>query len=377
MIHQFCLSTADLSETGLRRDFLVDPEGQDPVYLQAYDRTTLWYDAFWCGGRVTLICPKLLNFLPLINAAQFSLDGNHTRIARLREYSRHDVIELKSRRCPAEISVVGEQFEVSTPVTEAELARFSGLNTHFTVSLNNDLEWIRDFAVFHRKTQNLQAMVLFDNGSTAYSLSAIEETLKGVGLRDFAIVSAPLSFGRNFYCRKTGTGISTAKFLHTALMNVARLRFLGRARAVLNADIDELVWTEGGNVFDKAAQSLSGYASYYGQWRYPAPRLTTRAMHRDHDQCREETKPCPTKYCIAPRGLLRWLSWDVHKLIGVPFKRRLRTDVGYYHCSRVTTDWKDKPHPRPNAKAAKRKTEEMEIQHDPRARALLDRAFLD
>ena len=57
MSHQRSLSTADLSETELYRNFLTDTEGQDPAYIQAYDRTTLGYNEFqyrhrWVDGLV-------------------------------------------------------------------------------------------------------------------------------------------------------------------------------------------------------------------------------------------------------------------------------------------------------------------------------------
>ena len=140
-------------------------------------------------------------------AARFRLDGKPAKISQLRLYRRHDVIELKSRRCPAEISVAGERFEVATPVTRAELDRFAGMNAHFTMSLDNDPEWIRDFALFHRRTQGLQAMVLFDNGSTRYPLSVVEDALQDAGLSDFAVVSVPLPYGP----KATGPTASHAK----------------------------------------------------------------------------------------------------------------------------------------------------------------------
>lgn len=363
MTRQFTLSSADLNKSELRRDFVTDPAGQDATFRQAYDRTTLWYDAFWRDGRVILVCPSLKNFAPLIRAAEFKLDGRPAKIARMRHYPRHDVIELKSSVCPAEISASGEGFEVATPVTKADLDRFAGLNTHFTMSLDNDPQWIRDFALFHRRTQGLQAMVLFDNGSTRYPLSAIEEVLQGVGLADFIIVSAPLPYGRN---AKGTQKKHEAKFLHSALINIARLRFLGRARAVLNADIDELVWTEGGTVFDKAVNSWAGYAAYSGEWRYPAHDQEPSRAHGNHDHICEVPAPCPRKYCISPRWPLGGLNWDVHRVNGVPFsKLHGRKDVGYLHCARISTEWKGAP----------RMTNEMNLRRDPRTRALLDRAF--
>ena len=158
-----------------------------------------------------------------------------------------------------------------------------------------------------------------------------------------------------------------AKFLHTALMNVARLRFFDRARAVLNADIDELVWTDGETVFDKAKLSPLGFAAFAGEWRFPGRELARWTAHSEHDHVWHDARPCPPKYCIAPRGPLGWLSWEVHR-IDLPLKKErfLRQDVGFFHCARVSTDWKPTP---------RILTQKMDLRHDPRTRALLDRAF--
>ena len=364
MTRQLSLSTADLSEFEIRRDFLTDPSEQDASYVQAYDRTTLWYDSFWRDGRVILICPKLMNLARLIKTAQFMLDGRPTKNARLRRYSRHDVIELESSHRPAEVSVAGKEFEVATPVSRTELGRFAGMNAHFTMSLDNDPKWIRDFAFYHRETQGLQAMVLFDNGSTRYPMSVIEDALQDAGLSDYAIVSVPLPYGRS----AAGVYEHKAKFLHTSLMNVARLRFLGHARAVLNADIDELIWTEGTTVFDKTVKSRLGHVAFVGESRYPGHGFERRAVHNDHDHISDEPKPFPAKYCIASLGPLGHLSWDVHRLIGLPFKRWFRRrDIGYLHCRRITTDWKDRS----------RVIQEKGLHPDPRTRALLEKAFSD
>ncbi len=364
MIHRRSLATADLRASGLRRDFITDPAGEDELYIQTYDRTTLWYDAFWRDGRVILICPKLLNFAPLIRSARFMLDGQPTKRARLRRYPRYDLIELRSRYCPAEVSVMGSGLDLATTVSTTELDRFAGMNTHFTMSRDDHPDWIRDFAFYHRKNHGLQAMVLFDNGSTRYPMNAVEEALQQAGLSDYLIVSAPTPYGR------TGSGRLKyeAMFLHTALINVARLRFLGHARAVLNADIDELVWTAGATVFDKAVNSRLGYVSFAGEWRYPRRSPAEHALHSEHDQISPENKPCPAKYCVVPRGPFGRLSWDVHKIGPSPLKKLFRrSDIGFLHCRRITTDWKN----------TSRMTLPVDLRLDPRTRVVLDSGFSD
>ena len=370
MSHRISLSTADLGETALRRDYVSNPSVEGRSYAQAYDRTTLWYDAFWRDGRVYLVCPKLLNFGPYIKAATFRLDERPARISRRRSYLRYDVLELGSPLRPAVISVTGPGFEVATAVSPDETERFACLNTHFTMTRNNDPEWIRDFAIFNRKKHGLEAMVLFDNGSTAYPLSALEAALEGVGLTDYAIISVPLPYGR-----KTTRNSSRAKFLQTALMNIARLRILGRARAVLNADIDELVWARQGNVFDKAVKSHLGLSVFSGEWRYPRPGSGDRVRHDSHDHRCEESRRCPFKYCIAPQGRLRSFSWDVHRVTGLPFKRMLRsTDVGFIHCHHVSTNWKIVPQRRGVPENVDN-WQEIDLRFDAKTRSLLDEGF--
>jgi len=370
MSHRISLATADLGKTGLRRNYVADLSVEGASYAEAYDRTTLWYDAFWREGRVYLVCPKLLNFAPLLKKAAFRLDGRPAMVVKRRSYQRYDVLELGSRVCPVEISVSGPGFEVATAVSPDETERFACLNTHFTMTRNSNPEWIRDYAIFNRKKHGLEAMVLFDNGSTEYPLSALEDALRDVGLADFAIISVPLRYGR-----KTTGNSSRAKFLQTALMNIARLRILGRARAVLNADLDELVWVRQGNVFDKAVNSYLGFSVFSGEWRYPRADSDARSRHISHDHRWEQSGVCPFKYCIVPQGRLRNFSWDVHRVTGLPFKRMLRsTDVGFIHCHQVSTNWKALGERR-GVPGNVDSWQGLDLTFDSKTRALLDEGF--
>ncbi|MDB4353468.1 hypothetical protein N9Z64_01940, partial [bacterium] len=110
------LSNADLGDSQVRRRFVADPSIEGQAYADSYDQTTLWYDAFWRNGRVYLVCPKLINLLPLVRRACIKIDGRRTRISKLRQYRRYDTIELYSSTDPAEISMEGEGFSVNSPV---------------------------------------------------------------------------------------------------------------------------------------------------------------------------------------------------------------------------------------------------------------------
>lgn len=361
------LSSADLSQSQVRRKFVADPFVEGRSYVESYDRTTLWYDAFWRGGRVSLICPKLFNLLPLIRNACIKLDGCVTPISKVRQYRRYDTIELRSKRNPNQISIEGEGFAVNTPVGQDQSHLFKGLNAHTTLNMNNNLRWISDFGSYMVKAQGLDAMLLFDNGSTDYALEEVGTTLKRTGLKRIVIVSVPFKYGH-----RTQQDSSRAKFLQTAMLNVARLRFLATARAVINSDFDELIWSRGGNVFDLTKKSILGFSIFSGEWRFPDPQHPNQTIHAAHDHKLDKSELCPWKYCIVPQGRLKRLSWDVHRLSGLPFKKILRnTDIGFYHCHNTSTHWKGTPSRR-GVPENNRDWTGHEFEFDSDARAALD-----
>ena len=224
-----------------------------------------------------------------------------------------------------------------------------------------------DFGSYMVKAQGLDAMLLFDNGSTDYALEEVGTTLKRTGLKRIVIVSVPFKYGH-----RTQQDSSRAKFLQTAMLNVARLRFLATAGAVINSDFDELIWSRGGNVFDLTKKSILGFSIFSGEWRFPDPQHPNQTIHAAHDHKLDKSELCPWKYCIVPQGRLKRLSWDVHRLSGLPFKKILRnTDIGFYHCHNTSTHWKGTPSRR-GVPETNRDWTGHEFEFDSDARAALD-----
>jgi len=191
----------------------------------------------------------------------------------------------------------------------------------------------------------LQAMLLMDNGSDAYPPEAILDALADTGLHRAVVLKVPQPYGPPRTKTRSGAG----KFLQPAMLNLARLRFLHRARAVLNVDIDELVWTRDGSVFDAAAGSMLGIVAFGGSWRYPALGSPPPHRHADHLYPRPDARPCPTKYCLRPGSLIGRGSWDVHRLeLPLPMGLVRRQDLGYWHCRSITTNWKSYDRMLPN-----------------------------
>ncbi|WP_323767477.1 hypothetical protein [Marinovum sp.] len=309
------------------------PEG----YLEALDRETLWYDAIWSEGRLSLVCPPLNNFRSALRKAVFRGDDRPLKFRRLRRYARHEVAELDAPVCPGEVSVLMQGWTGTSRVSRAAHEEFAGLNTAFVMSKDNPIDWLVTHARYHREAHGLEALIVMDNGSTEYTLADLSAALETVGLRRLEVLSVPFKYGP--------VGLKpyrrTEKYLQTALFNALRLRFLGQARAVLNCDVDELVVTRGESVFDAACASRLGFVQVAGHWVYPAPGAEGPFSHLDHSHTAQPPKPCPPKWCLVPSGRLGGFSWDVHGMERLPFlRRRTHGDLAFLHCRSLTTGWK-------------------------------------
>lgn len=340
------LATGDLGNVSLRRNCIIPPEYCDKNVYQSYDNTTLWYDAFWDAGKVTIIAPPLMNLKRHLKRSNIFLDEVLVKINRIRRFKYYEVLEIKAPFAPTRLRVEMDGAAIVSAVNRIDHKTFQNKNTILVKSKDNDLTWIRDFCQFHSKTQNAEAILFIDNGSTRYKSDDIFSVAESAGLQSM-VIDAPLKFGPDikeassrYRCR--------AQFFQHAVLNIARLRFLSCARAVLSIDIDELVWSEQSNVFDKATRSPFGYVSFRGYWRNPSTAQAGPFRHADHLWGNAQSKPTGklqpgiTKYVVAPDRLAGRLTWSVHRVGRLPLEHVFeRRDCGFWHCSGVSTGWRN------------------------------------
>ena len=340
------LATGDLGHMTLRRDCIIPPEYCDENVYQNYDNTTLWYDAFWDAGKVTIIAPPLVNLGRHLKASKIFVDDVLVKTYKPRRFKYYEVLQVKAPFVPNELRVEIEAGAVVSKVNRVDLETFKGKNAILVKSKDNDLEWIRDFSLFHKRTQGAEAILFIDNGSTRYEAHDISSVMESAGLQH-VVIEAPFKFGPDikeagprYRCR--------AQFFQHAVLNIARLRFLSGARAVLSIDIDELVWSETSNVFDKAVANPFGYVSFRGVGRNPSLAQEGPARHADHLWGNAQSKPTGklqpshTKYAVAPGRLAGRLSWSVHRVGLLPLEHVFeRRDCGFWHCSGISTGWRD------------------------------------
>lgn len=353
-------ATCSLAGSGLVRHSRIAKRYRPEGYDRDFDADTLWVDAIHVPPRVVLVCPRLNNLRGVLGAAQFTADGRPV-IPRFREYKRHAIIEFDAPVAPARLSIRIGEWSAETPVHAMDRETFRDRDVLVTVSRDNDLRWIHDFARFHVRHQGIDGMLFIDNGSAAYGPLEIQATLRRAGVAQPVVLSTTLKYGprgRKLYA-------NSELFLQTCLLNIARLRSLSSARGVLNCDVDELVHSKGGTVFDLARRSRFGFVRFAGVWRFPSPGFQGRACHAAHVFGDPACEPCPPKWCLVPGGPFGRLQWRAHKLEPLPLSRLFVTqEAGFWHCRAVTTSWQ----------GAGRLSSPPNTVPDPRMQAALERA---
>ena len=332
------LSSFRLSETGdLARKMPAPPHKRTKGYERAFDAHTLIYDCFWDPDRseVVLVCPRLLNLWPTLRDG-LSVNGSPAgRRLHRKTHLRLEVLRLKQTDRPEQLEMTVAGKTTALPVLSRDHETFAGRNVLLAISKDNPIEWIEDWARYHSTAHGADAVLLFDNGSTDYSPDEVQSRLVALpGIAICRVISAPFPYGG-----PGGGRLNVpAKFFQTSMFNIAQLRFLQDARAVLSVDIDELVWPAG-SVFDAAVQSAFGMVSFFGHWVYPpAPGLSQ--PQRAHAMRKGRRMIPNPKWCIVPDSLAGRHSWAVHRPAGLFYPLSIRRKFGFWHCFATSTNWK-------------------------------------
>jgi len=323
--------------------------------LDKFETRALIYDAFWHldGKRILLVGPPPLNLGPQVRHANYlALPSRTTLYADFHPSASVMLTELSGApedTTHLEVQVGTERFEL--PMQANSASQLAGRRVLFTMSKNNELAWIKEWAHYHAAIQGADAIVLFDNGSQRYGLDEIEATLRAVkGIRKAAVISWPYRYG--------ATDIAVISnpyyglFLQIASMSVALRRYAGKAFGLLNVDIDELVATPAGTtVLDLARASLHGLVVTRGQFIEAVP--TTRplgrvATHRDflsrrRDPLTRLSRPRkwaldPTRSWVADLGVHPYMHW----IEGRPwFAKTQPPGMFHWHFRGINTNWKE------------------------------------
>ncbi|HEY4201390.1 MAG TPA: hypothetical protein VGM83_12605 [Devosiaceae bacterium] len=346
-------AAAFLPETGtLRRLPRAPKRARAPEFFERFEGRALYYDCFWHadGQRILLVGPPPLNLKPMLDGGRFTALPSKTPLQASLHISESVMItELLGAPAGTEavrLTLGGEAFDLAVePNLSATLA---GRRVVFTMSKDNDLAWITDWARYHAEMHGAEAVVFFDNGSTRYSSADIEAALLGApGIAAAAVLNWPYIYGATD--RAVLNNPFYTQFLQVSAMSVALRRYAAKAAGLLNCDIDELVAApDGASIFALAAQSPHGLVVMRGQF-VEAASDATPPRHKDFALRLKDSKARqsrPRKWVLDPtRDWVR--SLDVHPYMhwvhGRPwFSKTQSPEVFYWHFRGISTNWKDR-----------------------------------
>jgi hypothetical protein len=314
------------------------PADRRPVdYDEKFDADTLYYDVFRVGDRVLAMGPPLLNLESEVPGWRYAADGDVVNTPHLRPLDRTHRAILRVPPEASTLSVTGSDGRGDTVPIGADLASvFAGRRALMTVQLDNDLEWIRDWARWHVAAQGTDAVVVYDNGSTRYDLEDVLDALCVPGVRVAAVVDWAFIFGPQ-------GGDDTpwdSDFAQYGAIEHARRRLFREAAGVLSIDIDELVYAaRDRSVYQCAEESAEGFALFGGTWTYADPDSNvTRPSHADCQWLRPTDADAAIKWCAVPKRLPRRSQLVVHGAHGVAEPRT--SPIAYWHMYPVSTHWK-------------------------------------
>lgn len=273
---------------GFRREPTRPEKFRDDTYEELFDWTTVFYDIVDGGRELLAVSPPLMNFLDDIylkgrslrqlqneGLLKTSLEG----ICQITKFDRslmsHRMIfghclEFKDRQ--------GKLLAKVSPAKRDDNL-LAGKNVLHTIQKDEPLEWIVDWVRFNVAINKVNAVSIYDNGSTVYTPEELLEAIKGIAGVDAALV-VPWNYR---YGPQGGTWSSTdsseeisipwdSNFAQSGAMDDLRMRFAARARGVLNLDVDEyLVPLAGENIFDAVESKGSGVIGFAGEWIENAP----------------------------------------------------------------------------------------------------------
>jgi hypothetical protein len=348
MLH--CTSLVLTADAALRRNATRRVEWRQAAYDEEFDATTLFYDVVAAGHGLVFIGPPLHNLLPAFRDAR--LDQRRISATGALFHLRHrccDVWTPWGTGGASRLELGRESFEFTPQPTAHHLYR--GRRVLYTLSKDNEVAWIVDWARFHVSNHGADAVLIYDNASSKYSGDTLESSLrKALPGLEINVVHWPYKYGPQGISDLNGWD---SDFCQAGAFHDARFRFLADAASVLNCDVDEFVVSDSGaSIFASTERSADGYLLFAGSWLSSvlpddasSPGTPSELRHW-HFRFLERARVggCPTKWCVVPRRCMLEEQWSTHSVLGRDAPVCELQHFSYRHFRSISTSWKYQRH---------------------------------
>ena len=205
---------------------------------------------------------------------------------------------------------------------EQELTAMEGHNALAAVRNGETAETVLDWLAYHIEDQKVDAAVILDRAKPGSDTAFANKLRTGLRTRDLpcrvVLLSSEVALGRpdfpaeaDPYCLPEAPGKDRmaepapspwdSPLGAPVIYEILRARFLGRARAVANIDVHDLIIPGDTTIFDAAVSAKGGLITLVGQHCYPwRVRKDEPVQFADHTCVQFDAGPSRQRWCIAP-----------------------------------------------------------------------------
>ena len=347
-------------ESSIKRIPIRAEEFLDEIYFEKYDATTIFYDVFTVDRKILLVGPPLLNLMPILDTCTIFAINSKKGIKVKVHTEQRDRSQLSWIEIPDEVKNVskisfnlaplnGARDHVLSVSLEDEI-NFNKLlkdtRALMTLQLNNALVWIQDWATFYNKIHQIDTVVIYDNGSSAYSIQEIADTVSAIdGIKNVCIVQWNFKYGPQG--KPWGTEAPwDSDFCQIGALQDARLRLLGNSVGMINADIDELFHPTEPGVDIFQILETSGLSTLNIEGYNIEKNITNRIWNESDSVPRfyhfwEKKKSaikCVRKWITKPSRWTHSMSPTAHYIHNADYSPIKSFSIGHYYS--INTGWK-------------------------------------
>ncbi len=224
---------------------------------------------------------------------------------------------------------------------------FAGRRVLTNRAQNDPIAWLVDWAWFHAREFGFDAVVHYDNGSTAYSVEDVRLALAGVpGIEVVVVLPWPYPMepphatipatGELFWHQLKDRWAESARLEHQ------RRRFLERADLVLVADTDELIIQRNPRlrIDDLFGNAETAWVRFDSEIIVNTAVLPDRLLrYRDLFWIRDEPAFKTPKYLVKPDRCPDDARWWLHDIAWAPGVDISSDDYVVAHFIALTTGW--------------------------------------
>ncbi len=316
-------------------------------FEEKFDFLTVFYDCFWLdtGRRLALLGPPMLNLDADLELTFRSYpDGKKCNFERVPGFHVDSIY--------VDVPDGTNALHVCSRFVEAYLVPQPNFHDLFrnrrvitTLSKDNELLWIKDWATYYNRAHGCDGVLIYDNDSAKYSVQDVYKALSSLNDLQVVVLKWPFRYGLFDGRVPVSYDIWDWHPCQNGMLEHSRRRFLSAARSVLNVDVDELVVTaDGESVFTMVEKSDTGHIRLDGLWveNHPAHVSSAKVApprHSDFYHVRAGRRHgCEEKWAVVPGRTPDTAQWAVHDIFGMPPSEHYRR-AQLRHFKALNTDW--------------------------------------